>query len=193
MQHAAGIQQFGRRGHFGRHLQAQQGIGRHRGWGPSVQALEPRAAGCRVDPRTQRLRRRQLRRIALLPSGQQLGQDLAVRLRRELAQRRFGVFDRLTLGTESGIPQARTPRLAVKPFAAAPVADISPVTTAAKTTPCIAAVAARRTPAVITSGGFGLFHARPVIATHRHDLLGWGGGLDGCRGRGDFAFCIGRR
>ncbi|MBU4507014.1 MAG: hypothetical protein KJ740_11540 [Gammaproteobacteria bacterium] len=118
-----------------------------------------------------------------------------MRLRRKLAKRRFGVFDRLTLGTKGGISQARAPRLAVKPFAASPIAGISPVPTAAKTTPCIAGVAARRTPSVITSGGFGLFHARPVIATHRHDLLGRGGGLGGCRSlrRGDFVHGIGQR
>jgi hypothetical protein len=117
-----------------------------------------------------------------------------MRLGCELAQRRFGVFDGLALGAESGVPQARTPRLAIKAVTPSPIATIPRITASAKTTPCIAAVAARGATAVISPGGFCLFHARTVIATHRHDLLRRGGWLGGRWGFpcGGFTVCIGR-
>src|SRR5205085_2928317 len=77
------------------------------GLGRCADALRPGRAGGGIHAMAQGLGGRQLGRVALFPGGQQVGEDLAMCLGGQLLQRMLGVFQRVALGAESRIAEAR--------------------------------------------------------------------------------------
>ena len=104
-----------------------------------------------------------------------------MRLRRQLAQRRFGMLKRLALCAERRIAQPGsrcTPRFAGR-------AGIPPaIARASSCVPSPATIPSSGSTALVAPGGLCLFHARPVVTTHGHQLAGRRGcWLRHCLGR----------
>ena len=140
----------------------------------------------------------------MLPRGQQLGQRLAMRLGRELAQGQLGVLQRVALGAKGGVAQTRrflpgTCRTLATVPTRCPIIRATRRSAIARTPGISGAIAAPvlAIAKFATAPGncrFGLLHAGAVIATHRHHTFrrrfGWRHGFGGHgRLRGRASIC----
>ena len=193
-----------RRGHFRRHLQAQQRL-RRIVPGRTCDGLDPGTAHRRAYRAAEFLLAWHLIGLTMLPGSQEVGERLAVRLGSQFAQRGLGMFQRLALRAKCGIAQARPSvfegRTAAESATALVALRAARSARAGSTrTPVVAArfelvVAgtARATGAVLAvaelaattrRSRLGLLHAGSIIAPHGDHALGRGPGrLGGRSGR----------
>ena len=166
--------------HLAGHLQTQQGYSAIAA-GCLANRLEPASTDRRRNATAQLLRRGHQGRIASLPGCQDLSQRLTVRLGCKFAQGKLSMLYGISLRPKSGVSQAwcflprrrRTKALvAPRPAWATVICASRRLIVPRGPLPVSGAVLAlTKFPATPGWSGFGLLHARAIIAAHRAHRL----------------------